>query len=78
MKRNIIAIVKTNSGVLGRIGNLLSRAQLDVDGLTMQKLPGKGMSDISMLIDSDDAHKVDHFIKQMDRFIDVISVADMT
>lgn len=78
MKRTIIAIVSSNPSVLGRIGNLLSRANLDVDGLTMQKLGTKGTSDISMLIDTEDSQKVDRIVEQMDKFVDVLSVAAMT
>jgi Acetolactate synthase, small (regulatory) subunit len=78
MKHTIVAIVSSNPSVLGRIGNLLSRANLDVDGLTMQKLGTKGMSDISMLIDTEDLRQIDHVVEQMDKFVDVMSVADMT
>lgn len=79
MKRTIIAIVSSNPSVLGRIATLMSRWNLDIDCLTMQKLGTKeGTSDISMLINVEDAHQTEQLVKQIDKLVDVISVADMT
>ncbi|MCI1858310.1 MAG: acetolactate synthase 3 regulatory subunit [Sporolactobacillus sp.] len=81
MKRTIIAIANNNPDVLGRVANLISRSQLPVDALTMQKLAGgKGQADISILLDVNQQNmpRLARLVSQMDRLIDILSVADMT
>ncbi|WP_100487621.1 ACT domain-containing protein [Sporolactobacillus pectinivorans] len=79
MERTIVAIVSSKPSVLGRIATLMSRGNLDIDSLAMHKLgTKKGISDISMLVNVEDEHQTDRLVKQLDKLIDVISVADMT
>lgn len=79
MEHTIIATFSGDPAVLGRVGNLFSRAHLDIDSLMMQKLGTKeNTSHISMRVHAEDDHQITRVIAQMDKMVDIVSVVKWT
>jgi acetolactate synthase-1/3 small subunit len=71
----IIALVHDRPGVLHRIVTLLRRRGFNIISLAVGRAEAAGVSRTTLVVDVDDVTQV---VKQLDRLVDIIGVADAT
>jgi acetolactate synthase-1/3 small subunit len=78
MKRIITLTVLNQSGVLNRVTGLLSRRQFNIESITVGYTEVPGVSKMTLAVNVEDDAKVEQLIKQLNKQIDVLKVADIT
>jgi acetolactate synthase-1/3 small subunit len=79
MLRTIVATVSSGSNVLIRMTALMAKSAIRIESLHMQRSnTQENISRISMLLDVENERQTARYVNQLDRLVDVISVADMT
>ncbi|WP_404358890.1 acetolactate synthase small subunit [Cytobacillus firmus] len=78
-KRMISVIVQNQNGVLTRLMGLITKYQFQIESLGAAVYTEvREFSKVSIIIAVEDDHKFLQLVKQIDKQIDVISVADLT
>ncbi|MDR0847277.1 MAG: acetolactate synthase small subunit [Lactobacillales bacterium] len=78
MRRIITALVNNNPGLLNRYSGVLSRRQVNIESITIGPSIIDGKSRITIVITVDDLKESEQVIKQLNKQIDIIKVADIT
>ncbi|SDZ17337.1 acetolactate synthase, small subunit [Evansella caseinilytica] len=78
MKRTITATVQNRSGVLNRITGLLQKRQFNIDSISVGRTEVDGISRMTLVVDVEDAQKLEQLTKQLNKQIDVLKVSDIT
>lgn len=78
MKRIITATVQNRSGVLNRVTGLFLRRQFNIESISVGQTEIDGISKMTLVIDVEDAQKLEQVTKQLNKQIDVLKVSDIT
>ncbi|RYL90371.1 hypothetical protein EWI07_12030 [Sporolactobacillus sp. THM7-4] len=79
MKRTIQATISSHASVLGRVADILAKRHLAIHRLTVERLiENDKLSCLILETDVENLHQSEQLVRQFDKLIDVISVADVT
>lgn len=78
MKRIITITVQNRSGVLNRVTGMMHRRQFNIDSISVGETETPGISKMTLVVDVNDAQKIEQLTKQLNKQIDVIKVSDIT
>ena len=78
MRRMLTAKLQNRSGVLNRFTGVLSRRQVNIEGISVGAAEDPNVSRITIIIDVASLDEVEQIIKQLNRQVDVIRVRDIT
>jgi acetolactate synthase-1/3 small subunit len=78
MKRIITATVQDRSGVLNRVTGLLLRRQFNIESISVGKTEIEGISKMTLVVEIEDAQRLEQVTKQLNKQIDVLKVSDIT
>lgn len=78
MRRMIIAKLHNVTGIMNRFTAVLNRRQVNIISITAGVTESQDLTHTTFVIDVDYLNEVEQIIKQLNRLIDVIEVADIT
>ncbi|AFW91762.1 acetolactate synthase 3 regulatory subunit [Lactococcus cremoris subsp. cremoris UC509.9] len=78
MRRMIIAKLHNVTGIMNRFTAVLNRRQVNIISITAGVTESQDLTHTTFVIEVDYLNEVDQIIKQLNRLIDVIEVADIT
>ncbi|SKA13164.1 acetolactate synthase, small subunit [Pilibacter termitis] len=78
MKKLFSAKVRNETGVLNRFTCIISRNQVNIETLYVEKIAQTGLSQITFSFEVDDEYEAEHIMKQLNRMIYVLEVDDRT
>ncbi|TCP28927.1 acetolactate synthase small subunit [Scopulibacillus darangshiensis] len=78
MKRIVTATVMNQSGVLNRITGTLAKRRYNIESITIGKSENPGISKMTVVVNVEDDAQIEQLMKQLNKQIDVIKVADIT
>jgi acetolactate synthase I/III small subunit len=78
MKRIITATVLNQSGVLNRITGVMTRRQFNIESISVGHTESSTCSRMTLVVHVDTQNQVEQLIKQLNKQIDVLKVADIT
>ena len=76
-QRTLIALVEDKPGVLTRVASMFRRRGFNIASLAVGNSEQPGLSRMTFVVNGDE-YTVGQVVKQMDKLIDVIEVADIT
>jgi acetolactate synthase small subunit len=77
-KRIVTAFIYNQNGVLTRLMGLFSKHQFDIENLSVAYTDVAGVSKMTVLVRvEENDHKFKQLVKQINKLIDVLFVADM-
>ncbi len=77
MRRTILAFMLDRPGVLNKVSMLIRKKMYNVDTLTVCSSRVKGISRMTITLEEDNESKVKQIVRQLERFIEVISVKEL-
>lgn len=77
MKHTIAVLVENHFGVLARVSGLFSARGYNIDSLTVGETEDPAVSRMTIVVQGDE-RVLEQIMKQLDKLIDVIKVADLT
>ena len=78
MRRMIIAKLHNVTGIMNRFTAVLNRRQVNITSITAGVTESQDLTHTTFVIEVDYLNEVEQIIKQLNRLIDVIEVADIT
>lgn len=78
MRRMIIAKLHNVTGIMNRFTAVLNRRQVNILSITAGVTESQDLTHTTFVIEVDHLDEVEQIIKQLNRLIDVIEVADIT
>lgn len=78
MRRMIIAKLHNVTGIMNRFTAVLNRRQVNIISITAGVTESQDLTHTTFVIEVDYLNEVEQIIKQLNRLIDVIEVADIT
>lgn len=78
MRRMIIAKLHNVTGIMNRFTAILNRRQVNIISITAGVTESQDLTHTTFVIEVDYLNEVEQIIKQLNRLIDVIEVADIT
>ncbi len=78
MKHTISVIVENKFGVLARIAGLFSARGYNISSLAVSETHDPAISCMTIVVDADDEKILEQIKKQLNRLVDVLTVADFT
>ncbi len=78
MRRMIIAKLHNATGIMNRFTAVLNRRQVNILSITAGVTESQDLTHTTFVIEVDHLYEVEQIIKQLNRLIDVIEVADIT
>ena len=78
MRRMIIAKLHNVTGIMNRFTAVLNRRQVNIISITAGVTESQDLTHTTFVIEVDYLNQVEQIIKQLNRLIDVIEVADIT
>ncbi|KKB35639.1 acetolactate synthase small subunit [Bacillus thermotolerans] len=78
MKRIVTVTVLNQSGVLNRITGLFTRRQFNIESITVGPTETEGISKITVIVHVEDDRTAEQVLKQLNKQVDVLKVADIT
>lgn len=78
MKHTISVLVENKFGVLARIAGLFSARGYNINSLAVNETHDPLVSHMTIVVDAPDERILEQIKKQLNRLIDVLSVADLT
>lgn len=78
MRRMIIAKLHNITGIMNRFTAVLNRRQVNIISITAGVTESQDLTHTTFVIEVDYLNEVEQIIKQLNRLIDVIEVADIT
>lgn len=78
MRRMLTAKLNNSTGVLNRFTGVLSRRQVNIEGISVGHTDVPHISRITVIIDVESIDEVEQIIKQLNRQVDVLRVRDIT
>ncbi len=78
MRRMIIAKLHNVTGIMNRFTAVLNRRQVNILSITAGVTESQDLTHTTFVIEVDHLYEVEQIIKQLNRLIDVIEVADIT
>lgn len=78
MRRMIIAKLHNVTGIMNRFTAVLNRRQVNILSITAGVTESQDLTHTTFVIEVDHLNEVEQIIKQLNRLIDVIEVADIT
>lgn len=78
MRRMIIAKLHNVTGIMNRFTAVLNRRQVNILSITAGVTESQDLTHTTFVIEVDHLDEVEQIIKQLNRLIDVIQVADIT
>ncbi len=78
MKRIITATVNNVSGVLNRVTGMLARRDYNIESITVGHTENPTISRMTFVVVVDDIRSIEQVLKQLNKQIDVLKVADIT
>lgn len=78
MRRMIIAKLHNVTGIMNRFTTVLNRRQVNIISITAGVTESQDLTHTTFVIEVDYLNEVEQIIKQLNRLIDVIEVADIT
>ena len=78
MRRMIIAKLHNVTGIMNRFTAVLNRRQVNIISITAGLTESQDLTHTTFVIEVDYLNEVEQIIKQLNRLIDVIEVADIT
>ncbi len=78
MKHTISVLVENKFGVLARISGLFSARGYNISSLAVSETEDPTISRMTIVVDAADEKILEQIKKQLNRLIDVISIADLT
>jgi len=77
MKRTLVAMLEDKPGALNRVVSLFRRRNFNIESLTVGHSEVPGISRLTVVVESEN-FSAEQFVYQLDKLINIISVADLT
>ena len=76
-RRAILAFMLDRPGVLNKVSMLIRKKMYNVDTLTVCAASKPGISRMTITLQEDDEAKVEQIIRQLEKFVEVVSVKEL-